>query len=168
MIFFSSFKAHGITFLTLMILFFTLPIQAQDCTCNTSNTLGTPNTTTTFEDLVTLGLLPANGASQNLTYCIEGTLVIETGDPIPGSQYNFQTCNLVMGTDASIEVESGMRLRIADCDIYSCTDLWNSITIQHGAQLTLRESDISDAHTAFIIEGGERLEFVTTNSLTTT
>lgn len=128
-------------------------LWAQSCSCST--TLGSPGVVTNFEELVNSGALPVNGLATNEVYCVEGTLVLASTDPLAG--YQFDGCTLIMGAGSEIKVQSGKTLQIFNSTIKGCSSLWKSIRIQEGATFLLIGSGISDGRKAVVIEGGSTI-----------
>ncbi|MEM1320994.1 MAG: right-handed parallel beta-helix repeat-containing protein [Bacteroidota bacterium] len=117
--------------------------------------------TTTITDLIQTGLLDpvsfacgTSTASSDLE--IEGTLLID-------QDYCFlRRSNLIMQAGASIVVPNGQTLTIEDSRIFSCTDMWQHITVQDGATLVLKDATIEDAEFAVLAESGAHLDIQTT------
>ncbi|MCB0706632.1 MAG: T9SS type A sorting domain-containing protein [Saprospiraceae bacterium] len=109
--------------------------------------------TTTFQSEVIAGDLPAVPGT---TFCVEGTLVLESTDPLSG--YIFDGCNLIMGANASIEVQGTKELRIVNNSaVFGCNFMWDKILIESGATFKLRDSRVTDGRIAVDAYSGSTL-----------
>lgn len=90
----------------------------------------------------------------NSCVSIEGTLIIDV-------TFSFVNCNIYMHPGAEIIVLPGRTLNIVDSQIESCGEqLWQSITVQNGARLTLKDSDVFDGREAVRALNGAQMRIV--------
>ncbi|MCB9306933.1 MAG: right-handed parallel beta-helix repeat-containing protein [Lewinellaceae bacterium] len=92
--------------------------------------------------------LPAslNGACLS----IEGKLYVNT------LSFTLTDCNVILNDDAEIIVENGSKLTLAGTStvVQGCDHLWNSITVQNGGTLDVKDAYISDGKYAIKAENG--------------
>ena len=92
----------------------------------------------------------------DIDYCFRNPgQKFEWDHPLPTELGNSSHSYIYMDPDARIIVKSGNSLTISGGIILSCNTLWNSIIVEDGASLTIRNSYIRDGiHAIKVHEGG--------------
>jgi hypothetical protein len=89
----------------------------------------------------------------DIDYCYLNDVEDKHSDPDPRSNPNGKY--LYMGPDSRIIIKSGVEFTIDRTIVLSCNTLWNSILVEEGASLTIRNSYIRDGiHAIKVEEGG--------------
>ncbi|HKK78024.1 MAG TPA: PKD domain-containing protein, partial [Phaeodactylibacter sp.] len=103
--------------------------------CNTATTIGQAGQTTSLSSILT------PGQHSGLLYCVEGTLVIQSGE-----NYSFGNSVFRMGEGARIVVAPSGSLLANNTVFHGCSTLWRGIEVLKGGRLELKAGNIlSDA-----------------------
>jgi len=103
------------------------------------------------------GAVPLAQDSRQLIY-INGVLEIDIPEYWIGLGNNVPSVKSIiyMASGAEIIVKSGSILHLG-ADIFSCKEMWKSITVEDGATLIVRHSNIEDAQYAILAKDGANL-----------
>ncbi|MCB0597804.1 MAG: right-handed parallel beta-helix repeat-containing protein, partial [Phaeodactylibacter sp.] len=74
-----------------------------------------------------------------------------------GNCFTFRNSLIELEPGAQIVVSSG-NLVLDGCRIFGCSELWESITVEDGASLEMRNCTVSDAENAVTLEAGAQAE----------
>jgi hypothetical protein len=126
-------------------------------------TAGSPGGSVLLSSLISPSgplLPPAQAASTGQRIVVEGRLIVDTDYTFGAALGSGGFLNgLNMGADASIEVQSGVSLRLEDAEVRPCGEGWDRILAGTGGALEVFRSRIEGAEAAVEMEDGSRAVF---------
>lgn len=125
----------------------TCTVDPQVCFCTPTNSFTVGSNQSSITNLSTSGV-PANLTNGCLS--VNGRLIVN-------SNFNINTCQVIMQTGASIEVTGTNTLTLTNSLVEGCRTLWNTILVRDQATLTATGNRINDALYAIRAENSARL-----------
>ena len=135
--------------------------QNESITLNACISIGTDGVTTTFNDWIIPGGLPA-GSSIGLTFCVYGTIEL---DQAVTQQYSFQNCELNFAPEAKIVVEPNTILSFygnppGENFLHGCGAMWQGIEVESGGHLNFLYNRIEDAEYAIKLNNNAEISIL--------
>jgi hypothetical protein len=129
------------------------------CTATASTTLTYYNCTPCTSCTPISGTI-STGSYSGTAYCMSGNITITGNVTISGSEFQISP-------GMSITITSSGNLTITNSHFFSCTNMWQGITVQNGGRLTITGSLIEDAVIAVDVSNNTQTTTVLTLSTTT-
>ncbi len=105
--------------------------------------------------------IPNGSISSDLGSIPSGSVIDVLGLLTVNSNFSLTSCTLRMAPNAKIDVLSGNTFSLSGCIVFSCTDMWDGIYSNPGANVNITLSRIEDATNAiYSFNGGSyKLDF---------